>query len=43
MEKVAGKKYNCRELKKWCLAHGKMIKNIADANYGSVKIYYKDV
>lgn len=42
VEKVAGGKYNWRELKKWCLAHGKKIKDIADANYGSVKIYHKD-
>ncbi|MHC3050950.1 Rha family transcriptional regulator [Acinetobacter nosocomialis] len=42
VEKVAGGKYNWRELKKWCLAHGKKIKEIADANYGSVKIYHKD-
>ncbi|MGX2583347.1 Rha family transcriptional regulator [Acinetobacter baumannii] len=42
VEKLAGGKYNWRELKKWCLAHGKKIKDIADANYGSVKIYHKD-
>lgn len=42
VEKVAGGKYNWRELKKWCLANGKKIKDIADANYGSVKIYHKD-
>ncbi|MDO7392124.1 ORF6N domain-containing protein [Acinetobacter baumannii] len=42
VEKVAGGQYNWRELKKWCLAHGKKIKDIADANYGSVKIYHKD-
>ncbi|MDP7716942.1 BRO family protein [Acinetobacter baumannii] len=42
VEKVAGGNYNWRELKKWCLAHGKKIKDIADANYGSVKIYHKD-
>ncbi|KMV08260.1 phage regulatory Rha family protein [Acinetobacter baumannii] len=42
VEKVAGGKYNWRELKKWCLTHGKKIKDIADANYGSVKIYHKD-
>ncbi|WP_284085358.1 Rha family transcriptional regulator [Acinetobacter nosocomialis] len=42
VEKVAGGKYNWRELKKWCLAHGKKIKDIADANYGTVKIYHKD-
>lgn len=42
VEKVAGGKYSWRELKKWCLAHGKKIKDIADANYGSVKIYHKD-
>ncbi|MCZ2939012.1 BRO-N domain-containing protein [Acinetobacter baumannii] len=42
VEKVAGGKYNWRELKKWCLAHGKKIKDIADANYGSVKIYHRD-
>lgn len=42
VEKVAGGKYNWRELKKWCLAHGKKMKDIADANYGSVKIYHKD-
>lgn len=42
VEKYAGGKYNWRELKKWCLAHGKKIKDIADANYGSVKIYHKD-
>ncbi|QXA08338.1 Rha family transcriptional regulator [Acinetobacter pittii] len=42
VEKVTGKSFNWRELKKWCLAHGKKIKDIADANYGSVKIYHKD-
>ncbi|AIS07621.1 Rha family transcriptional regulator [Acinetobacter baumannii] len=42
VEKVAGGKYNWRELKKWCLANGKKIKDIADANYGSVKIYHRD-
>lgn len=42
VEKVAGGKYNWRELKKWCLANGKKIKDIADANYGTVKIYHKD-
>lgn len=42
VEKVAGGKYSWRELKKWCLAHGKKIKDIADANYGSVKIYHRD-
>ncbi|MEW5968965.1 MAG: ORF6N domain-containing protein [Pseudomonadota bacterium] len=42
VEKATGGKFNWRELKKWCLAHGKKIKDIADANYGSVKIYHKD-
>ncbi|MGU3289098.1 DNA-binding protein [Acinetobacter radioresistens] len=42
VEGVTGKKFNWRELKKWCIANGKKIKDIADANYGSVKIYPKD-
>lgn len=42
VESKAGGKYNWRELKKWCVANGKKIKDIADANYGSVKIYHKD-
>lgn len=42
VEKVTGKKFNWRNLKNWCLEHGKAIKDIADANYGSVKIYHKD-
>lgn len=42
VEKATGKSFNWRELKKWCIAHGKKIKDIADANYGSVKIYHKD-
>ncbi|MBJ9904808.1 BRO-N domain-containing protein [Acinetobacter bereziniae] len=42
VENKIGGKYNWRNLKKWCLEHGKVIKDIADANYGSVKIYHKD-
>lgn len=42
VEGATGKKFNWRELKKWCVANGKKIKAIADANYGSVKIYHKD-
>jgi len=42
VEKATGGNFNWRELKKWCLDHGKKIKDIADANYGSVKIYHKD-
>jgi len=42
VESKVGGKYNWRELKKWCVANGKKIKDIADANYGSVKIYHKD-
>lgn len=42
VESKVGGKYNWRELKKWCVANGKKIKDIADANYGTVKIYHKD-
>ncbi|WEH93049.1 BRO family protein [Acinetobacter soli] len=42
VETKTGRKFNWRELKKWCIEHGKKIKDIADANYGSVKIYHKD-
>ncbi|WP_151805369.1 Rha family transcriptional regulator [Acinetobacter junii] len=42
VESKMGGKYNWRELKKWCVANGKKIKDIADANYGTVKIYHKD-
>ncbi|MCE6007565.1 BRO-N domain-containing protein [Acinetobacter soli] len=42
VETKTGRKFNWRELKKWCIDHGKKIKDIADANYGSVKIYHKD-
>ncbi|VXA55292.1 conserved hypothetical protein [Acinetobacter proteolyticus] len=42
VESKTGKKFNWRELKKWCIENGKKIKDIADANYGSVKIYPKD-
>lgn len=42
VESKVGGKYNWRELKKWCAANGKKIKDIADANYGTVKIYHKD-
>lgn len=42
VESKVGGKYNWRELKKWCVANGKRIKDIADANYGTVKIYHKD-
>lgn len=42
VESKMGGKYNWRELKKWCVANGKRIKDIADANYGTVKIYHKD-
>ncbi|ENW78418.1 hypothetical protein F909_04108 [Acinetobacter sp. ANC 3929] len=42
VESKTGRKFNWRELKKWCVEHGKKIKDIADANYGTVKIYHKD-
>ena len=42
VESKIGGKYNWRELKKWCVENGKKIKDIADANYGTVKIYHKD-
>ena len=42
VESKVGGKYNWRELKKWCVANGKKIKDIADSNYGTVKIYHKD-
>jgi hypothetical protein len=42
VESKTGKSFKWRELKKWCTENGKKIKDIADANYGSVKIYHKD-
>lgn len=42
VERVTGEKFNWRILKKWCIDNGKRIKDIADANYGSVKIYHRD-
>lgn len=42
VETITGKKFNWRALKKWCTEHGKKIKDIYDANYGSVKTYPKD-
>ncbi|MQZ31936.1 Rha family transcriptional regulator [Acinetobacter haemolyticus] len=42
VESKIGGKYNWRELKKWCVENRKKIKDIADANYGTVKIYHKD-
>ncbi|MFW1946770.1 hypothetical protein ACG907_02510 [Acinetobacter bereziniae] len=34
--------YNWRNLKKWCLEKGREIKDIADPNFGTVKIYPKE-
>lgn len=42
VESKTGKKFSWRELKKWCLENGAKIKDIDDANYGSVKIYHKE-
>lgn len=42
VESATGKKFNWRILKKWCVDNGKKIKDIYDANYGSVKTYPKD-
>ncbi|AOA58231.1 ORF6N domain-containing protein [Acinetobacter larvae] len=42
VETVTGEKFNWRTLKKWCQDNGKKIKDIYDANYGSVKTYPKD-
>lgn len=42
VEKATGRTFNWRNLKKWCIEHSKAIKDIADANYISVKTYPKD-
>ncbi|MFW1829087.1 Bro-N domain-containing protein [Acinetobacter sp. ULE_I092] len=42
VEKATGRTFNWRNLKKWCIEHSKVIKDIADANYISVKTYPKD-
>lgn len=42
VECKTGKTFKWRELKKWCVENGRKIKDIADANYGTVKIYHKD-
>lgn len=42
VENKTGGKYNWRNLKKWCLEKGREIKDIADPNFGTVKIYPKE-
>lgn len=42
VENKTGRKYNWRNLKKSCLEKGREIKDIADPNFGTVKIYPKE-
>ncbi|ENU56738.1 Phage antirepressor protein [Acinetobacter guillouiae MSP4-18] len=42
VEIKTGGKYGWHKLKKWCEAKGKKIKDIADPNFGTVKIYPRE-